>query len=164
MARSKFRWKTSALFSLPLAERYRRVIAVEGDRIAARYARQNAKRNKSTQLEVVSKAVESWIGSMPDAPDRVVVDPPRAGLAPRARQQILNKRPHRITYVSCHPAALARDLRTFLAEYRLDTITLLDMFPQTGHMEVVVQLSSIRSSSSDSTSPSSGNRPVDRLE
>lgn len=152
------------LFSLPLGERYRRVIAVEGDRISARYARQNAKRNRSTGLEIVSKAVESWIGSMPNSLDRIVMDPPRAGLTQRARQQILAKRPQRITYVSCHAAALARDLKTFLPEYRLDTITLLDLFPQTGHMEAVVQLSSIRASSSDSTSPSSGNRPVDLLE
>jgi 23S rRNA (uracil1939-C5)-methyltransferase len=132
------------LFSLPLARNHERVIAVESDRVAARYTRQNAKRYGMKHLEVVPTAVESWIGKLPANADRVVVDPPRAGLSYRVREELLAKAPRRITYVSCHAAALARDLRVFLRDYRVERMTILDMFPQTGHIEVVLQLASTR--------------------
>jgi 23S rRNA (uracil1939-C5)-methyltransferase len=128
------------LFSLPLAQRYDRVIAVEGDRVAARYARGNARRNRLTQVDVVGQAVESWMRQLPKAADRVLVDPPRAGLLPPVRKALLEKLPGRITYVSCHPATLARDLRELLPRYRFESLALFDLFPQSGHMEAVAQL------------------------
>ena len=51
------------------------------------------------------------------------------------------KRPKRLTYVSCHAATLARDLKALKRTFRIDRVALLDLFPQTGHMEVVVQMS-----------------------
>lgn len=128
------------LFALPLARRYRQVTLVEGDRVAARFARINARRNRARHLEAVAQAVETWVRTLPPAADRVVVDPPRAGLAKPVRRALLHQRPRRLTYVSCHPAALARDLRALGGAYRLESLTLLDLFPQTGHMEVVAQL------------------------
>jgi 23S rRNA (uracil1939-C5)-methyltransferase len=128
------------LFTLPLARRYGRVVSVEADTNASRYARNNARRNRITNVEVVAKAVESWLPSLPEGASRVVVDPPRAGLVHKVRQALLESRPQRLTYVSCHPAALARDLRVLSEAYDLEKITLFDLFPQTGHMETVVQL------------------------
>jgi 23S rRNA (uracil1939-C5)-methyltransferase len=128
------------LFSLPLARRYRAVTAVEGDRVAARYARTNARRNKLPHVEVVGQAVESWARELPPDLDRVVVDPPRAGLAVPLRRALLDHPAARLTYVSCHPATLARDLRELLAAYRLESLALFDLFPQSGHMESVAQL------------------------
>lgn len=128
------------LFGLSLADRYRKVVTVEGDRMAVRYQRRNLRENGVGSVEVVSQAVESWIGALPRGADRVIVDPPRMGLGRAVRHGLLAAEPQRITYVSCHPAALARDLRELLAAYRLDSVTLLDLFPQTGHMEVVAQL------------------------
>jgi len=69
------------LFSLPLARRYKRVISVEGDQIGSRYARLNVKRNRTPNVEVVNKAVESWLPALQLGVDRVVVDPPRGGLS-----------------------------------------------------------------------------------
>jgi 23S rRNA (uracil1939-C5)-methyltransferase len=127
------------LFTLPLARRYTKVLAVEGERVSARYARGNAKRYRLTHVEVVPQAVESWARQLPEA-DRVVVDPPRGGLAVPVRKALLERLPARITYVSCHPATFARDLRELLTSYRLESLTLFDLFPQSGHMESVAQL------------------------
>jgi 23S rRNA (uracil1939-C5)-methyltransferase len=128
------------LFSLPLARRYRKVTAVEGDRIAVRYARNNARANKITNLELVSRALDGWAPSLPAGTDRMIVDPPRGGLTLALRGAIMKAPPRRLTYVSCHPATLARDLRRLLSVYRLESLALLDLFPQSGHMEAVVQL------------------------
>ncbi|MFY9825492.1 MAG: TRAM domain-containing protein, partial [Thermoanaerobaculia bacterium] len=128
------------LFSLPLSSRYQRVIAVEGDQIGSRFGRMNVKRNRVTNVESLNRAVESWVRDMPEQVDRVVVDPPRGGLSKDVRHALLLRRPERITYVSCHPAALARDLHELASAYRIEHLAFVDLFPQTGHMEVLVQL------------------------
>ncbi len=128
------------LFSLPLARRYERVVAVEGDRVASRYARRNARANQLAGVEVERRAVDSWISRLPPKAAHVVVDPPRLGLIHNVRKTLLVRRPRRLTYVSCHPATLARDLGQLRSGFRIESLTLLDMFPQTGHMEVVAQL------------------------
>jgi 23S rRNA (uracil1939-C5)-methyltransferase len=130
-------------FTLPLARRYARVVAVEGDRVAARYARKNARRNRLANVTVEPQAVESWISALPADTDRVVADPPRTGLGRAVVSTLLERRPRRLTYVSCHPAALARDLGALTVSYRLVSLSLLDLFPQTGHIEAVAQLESI---------------------
>lgn len=126
------------LFALPLARRYTRVTAVEGDAIATRYARKNAA--AAPNLEIAHQAVESWIPRLAPGIDRVVLDPPRGGLPLVVRRRVLDMRPARITYVSCHPAALARDLRELCLGYTIEKLVLVDLFPQTGHMEIVAQL------------------------
>ncbi|MCH9650413.1 MAG: class I SAM-dependent RNA methyltransferase [Deltaproteobacteria bacterium] len=128
------------LFSLPLAKRYERVVSVEGDRLASRYGRTNARRNRLGQIEVQAKSVEGWIQHLPAGASRVVLDPPRAGLSPKVRVAILKQRPQRLTYVSCHPATLARDLRSLTRGFHLTHLSALDLFPQTGHLEAVAQL------------------------
>ncbi|HXU44992.1 MAG TPA: TRAM domain-containing protein [Thermoanaerobaculia bacterium] len=128
------------LFSLPLAQRYGKVLAVESDRIAVRFARTNARRNKLANVEAEASALETWIGRLPYEADRVIVDPPRAGLPHRVRTVLLERPPARLTYVSCHPATLARDLRQLKQVFAIESLTLIDMFPQTGHMEAVVQM------------------------
>jgi 23S rRNA (uracil1939-C5)-methyltransferase len=128
------------LFSLALAHRYARVVSVESDRIAGRYARNNARRNRLPAVHCVGQVVESWISQLPQRPQRVLVDPPRAGLNARVRQVLAACRAERLTYVSCDAATLARDLRLLDPVYRVESVCLLDLFPQTGHMETVVQL------------------------
>jgi 23S rRNA (uracil1939-C5)-methyltransferase len=128
------------LFSLPLARLYDRVTAVEGDRIAARFCRNNGRKNRIGNLAVESRALESWIPNLPADVDRVVVDPPRAGLHRKLRSAFLERPPVRLTYVSCHPAALARDLKALARGFHLESLVLFDLFPQTGHMEAVAQL------------------------
>lgn len=128
------------LFSLPLARHYGQVRAVETDRIALRYLRRNAQHAGLSNVDAVGSAVESWLAELPAPAERVVVDPPRAGLSLRVRGAIRQLRPECLTYISCHPAALARDLGSLARDFSLESLTYLDLFPQTGHLEIVAQL------------------------
>jgi 23S rRNA (uracil1939-C5)-methyltransferase len=74
--------------------------------------------------------------------DVLVLDPPRAGCAEAAIEAMANLRPDRIVYISCEPSGLARDVNRFCAagRYTLVEVALVDMFPQTYHIEAVVKL------------------------
>ena len=76
-------------------------------------------------------------------PDLVVVDPPRAGLHPRALGSLLAARPHQIGYLSCNAASLVRDLQLLCSSfprYRIKALRAFDMFPQTNHFETAAVL------------------------
>jgi 23S rRNA (uracil1939-C5)-methyltransferase len=76
-----------------------------------------------------------------ETPDFILADPPRAGLGKLAVKELARIRAPRLTIVSCDPATLARDLQGLIAGgYRIDKITLVDLFPQTFHLEAVVEL------------------------
>lgn len=132
------------LFTLPLARRFRRVVAVEGNPASAAYARRNLADASLTNARVKNSAVGDWLSHNASAPGRadfVLLDPPRGGAEPEAVRGIINLKPEHISYVSCDPATLARDLRRLLdAGYRLDSLRAFDMFPQTHHVETVVHL------------------------
>ena len=75
--------------------------------------------------------------------DFLLLDPPRAGAENAVIAGILALRPARITYVSCDPATLARDLKKLIAGgYALGSVVAFDMFPQTHHVETIIHLSS----------------------
>ena len=133
-------------FTVGLADRYRSVTAVEGESVAARYARNNLRRNGLRHCRVERSAVESWVdrrrgGSGLDSGlDRVLVDPPRGGLSRHVRGALLRAAPRRLTYVSCDPATLARDLGDLTRDFDLESARFFDVFPQTAHIETVAQL------------------------
>ena len=116
------------------------MIAVESDRVASRFATRNARANGLDNVEVVSLSAEAWAKSMPHGVDRVVVDPPRPGLPRPLRRALIEARVPRLTYASCHPATLARDLRDLVTGVHPRSLSLVDLFPQTGHIEMVVDL------------------------
>ena len=129
------------LMTLTLARRYSTVTAVEGDRPAVRYGKKNARQNKLSNVSFENQAVETWAEEhLPEGAARVVVDPPRPGLSKAVRRALLDKRPRHLTYVSCNSATLARDLAELGEIYRASKLVLIDLFPQTGHLEAIVQL------------------------
>ena len=132
------------LFALPLARRFKQVTAVEGNPAAAAYARRNLSDASLTNARVETSAVGDWLARHAEElgrADFVLLDPPRAGAEPEAVRGIISLKPRHISYVSCDPATLARDLRQLLdADYRLDSLRAFDMFPQTHHVETVVHL------------------------
>jgi len=89
--------------------------------------------------------VEQVLPVLDIKPDLVVLDPPRAGLDPRAMEGLLKAAPGQIIYVSCDPATLARDLRKLIdAGYHLESIIPFDMFPHTYHVETLVLMSRVK--------------------
>lgn len=131
------------LFALPLARRFSSVIAVEDDPESAILARQNLARAGAENVSLVAQSVEQFLrDSGVTGIDLLLLDPPRAGTAKSVIPAIAELRPAMISYVSCEPSILARDLRMLVdAGYSIEAITALDMFPQTHHVETVVRLS-----------------------
>jgi 23S rRNA (uracil1939-C5)-methyltransferase len=128
-------------FSLPLAARGGEILGIEENGGAVREARWNAEVNGLGRCRFVRGKVEHVLQKEgADAAGLVILDPPRAG-SREALETIARLRPARMVYVSCDPATLARDLRFFTERAcRIERLALLDLFPQTYHMETVALL------------------------
>jgi len=127
------------LFSIPLAKNFERVISVESNPAATRDLEINMRGLSS--ITVRTADVERFLERNKERPELVILDPPRDGLAPEAAQRLGRLQAARITYVSCEPPTLARDLAVLVqAGYELAEVHLFDLFPQTFHMETVVRL------------------------
>jgi len=131
------------LFSTVLASRFDQIVAVEFSPNSVRDLRHNLHGKSprvvaSSTLEFLHRAH----ASREKAPDLVIVDPPRAGLGKDVTTHLATIRPAHITYVSCDPATLSRDLKSLLdSGYHLSTLRMVDLFPQTFHLESVATLS-----------------------
>jgi 23S rRNA (uracil1939-C5)-methyltransferase len=129
------------LFTLPLARRFQKVTAVESGGGASRDLRFNLDRAGLTQVRSDAATVEAFLEKLKRAPDFMLVDPPRAGLGKQVVDRLKVLRPRLLTIVACDPATLARDLASLVAGgYKMQKITLVDLFPQTFHLETVVRL------------------------
>jgi 23S rRNA (uracil1939-C5)-methyltransferase len=133
------------LFSLPLARRFARVVAIENSPAAVRLCSRNAQDAGVGNIMSVCSDVLPWLKSREKsekAPfDLVVLDPPRMGAGPETLEQIRELAPKNIIYVSCDPQTLVRDLvKLSPGDYRISLVQGLDMFPQTYHFETVVRL------------------------
>jgi 23S rRNA (uracil1939-C5)-methyltransferase len=110
------------------------VIGIELDPLAAAEAQRSA-----PGASFITAPVESALATTLPA-DLVLLNPPRAGVAPEALDALLAQPPARVIYISCDPATLARDLRRLTARFRLHSIRCFDLFPQTAHVETVVEM------------------------
>ncbi|MEW6731851.1 MAG: class I SAM-dependent RNA methyltransferase [Acidobacteriota bacterium] len=132
------------LFALQLARRYEKVVAVEVNPRAATWIAHNISVNQVTNIEFNAISAERWLAKQAiriGAIDLVVLDPPRAGVSQAALKRLIDLHPAEIVYVSCDPTTLARDLRVLLnAGFHLQSITGVDLFPQSYHIETVAAL------------------------
>ncbi len=136
----------AGLFTMGLSRRFDQVWAVESHPGAVVDLRFNLERAGRSNVRVEEGSVESVLPRLGvSGPDLLVLDPPRAGVSPEALQSILALAPHRIVYVSCDPATLARDLARLRDDgYRLVHVEAFDLFPQTPHVESLATLERAR--------------------
>src|SRR5437016_12500569 len=127
------------LFSSVLNREFERVIAVESSPTSHADLLYNSPANVKPVRATTEQYLENVIGKL--RTDLVVVDPPRSGLGEKVIQKLVNLKPPRITYISCDPATFACDLRGLLhSGYRVQRAHLIDLFPQTYHLETVFRL------------------------
>jgi len=127
------------LFSTVLSRRFAQVIAVE----SSQTSHADLLYNSPANVKAVRTATADFLRSAPgmSRPDLVVVDPPRSGLGESVVRSIVGLGAHRMTYISCDPATVSRDLAGLLsAGYRIEQVHLVDLFPQTYHLESVFHL------------------------
>jgi tRNA/tmRNA/rRNA uracil-C5-methylase (TrmA/RlmC/RlmD family) len=132
----------AGLFAAVLAEQVGGtggVLLVESSRSAVADAEANLA--DLPQVRCVADRVERAITSAADRPDVVVLDPPRKGAGQAVVNAIAGRRPDRVVYVACDPAALARDVALFAGHgYALAALRAFDAFPMTHHVECVALL------------------------
>ena len=85
--------------------------------------------------------MDTLLERFPAEDTTLILDPPRKGVHKEGLEMLAKANPHQVIYVSCHPATLARDLKWLCEQgYELKSVTALDMFPQTQHVECVADL------------------------
>ena len=122
-----------------LSKYFNSIIGIELNKQAVEDAKENAKINGVNNIEFYAGDVGKIINDQIKA-DVIVVDPPRSGLDKRTRDILLKIKANKIVYVSCNPLTLARDIKELDSGYDLGDITLVDMFPNTHHVESVCVL------------------------
>jgi 23S rRNA (uracil1939-C5)-methyltransferase len=129
----------AGLFSVALSQRFAQVIAVESSQTSHADLLHNSPANVKAVRATTADFLRSPRGKL--RPDLVVVDPPRSGLGESVVQSLVGLGAHRMTYISCDPATAGRDLAGLLsAGYRIEQAHLVDLFPQTYHLESVFHL------------------------
>jgi len=146
----------SGLFAKALLDKFERVIGIDWDRFAIAAAKEDATDKETyiagdveSELQQVGAVHPNRPVSANDvqagrlrsiAPTTLIVDPPATGLSAEVRKAILDLSPMTLIYVSCNPPTLARDLRELREKFVIESVTPLDMFPQTAEIEVLVHL------------------------
>lgn len=128
------------VFAILAAPHARRVIAVEEVAVAGTDARFNATAANLDNVSVHIHKAERFMATFAERVDAVVLDPPRSGCEIGVLDGLLRLHPARIVYVSCDVATLVRDVRALQSAYRIESVRMVDMFPQTYHIEAVTVL------------------------
>jgi len=129
------------LFAPELARRFGQVTAVESGAGAVRDLQFNVERAGLTNVQAETGMVEEFLQGKDAPAEFVLLDPPRAGVGKAVVQRLNELQPRRMALVACDPATLARDLSGFVqGGYRIERMAMIDLFPQTYHLEAVVRL------------------------
>ena len=146
----------AGFFAKRLRARFETVVGIDWDQHAIAVAREDANENEiyiagdvETELQKVAAV---YLNRLPQGNDTshgrlrsiartIIVDPPATGLSKALVETLIEHLPTQLIYVSCNPATLARDLAALKKSFYIDSITPLDMFPQTAEVEVVAELS-----------------------
>ena len=145
----------AGFFAKALLHKFERVVGIDWDRFAIAAAKENATRKETYVAGDVEEELQQ-VGAVhlnrppvddidrgrlqSIAPATIIIDPPATGLSANARKAIVSLAPTTLIYVSCNPATLARDLKELQEKFTIQSVTPLDMFPQTAEIEVAVHL------------------------
>jgi 23S rRNA (uracil1939-C5)-methyltransferase len=131
-------------FTLPLSRNFEQVEAVEGNPFAVGDLEENLSKNRVENCHITCSDLSALLRSgrlRSGQFDLLFIDPPRSGLPKATVEAIARLGCPNFVYVSCDPATLARDLRILLSSgYEIVSLDLLDLFPQTHHLETIAQL------------------------
>jgi 23S rRNA (uracil1939-C5)-methyltransferase len=124
-----------------------KVIGVDIVAEAIEDAGRNAARNKVENIEFYASDVGKFLVEYPNFTgkiDTIILDPPRAGIAPKTLKKVMALGAQQIVYISCNPATQARDAKELATEgYRMTKISLVDQFPHTSHIEAVAKFEKV---------------------
>jgi 23S rRNA (uracil1939-C5)-methyltransferase len=132
----------AGFFAKALLDRFERVVGIDWDKFAIEAARQSATAKETYVAGDIETELRGILEKSDLANAVLLLDPPATGLATSVRQAIFQRPPATVIYVSCNPPTLARDLRELEQKFTIESVTPLDMFPQTAEIEVAVQLKS----------------------
>ncbi len=146
----------AGFFAKPLLDKFERVIGIDWDKFAIAAARENATEKETYIAGDVEEELQKVGAVHPNrppgandagngrlrsiAPTTLIVDPPATGLSANVRKAIIDLAPTTLIYVSCNPPTLARDFRELQDKFIIESVTPLDMFPQTAEIEVLAHL------------------------
>ena len=129
--------------------KFERVIGIDWDRFAIAAAKENTSDKETYIAGDVEQELESGVFAIASrglegrTSMTLIIDPPAAGLTEGVRKAISDLAPETLIYVSCNPPTLARDLKELQHRFVINSITTLDMFPQTAEIEVAAHLQCI---------------------
>ena len=130
-------------FAKALLDKCKRAIGIDWDKFAVEAARKNATTKETYiagDVDLELKRLRSIAPTFQREKAVLIVDPPATGLTPAVRKWIVALLPATLIYVSCNPPTLARDLADLQQRFTVESVTPLDMFPQTAEIEVTVKL------------------------
>ena len=149
----------AGFFAKALLDKFERVIGIDWDRFAIAAAKENASEKETyiagdveSELQKVGAVhlnrPAAWNDALTGrlrsiAPTTLIIDPPATGLTEGVRKAITDLAPETLIYVSCNPPTLARDLKELQHRFAINSVTPLDMFPQTAEIEVVAHLRTV---------------------
>ncbi len=127
-------------FGIINAELFKTVKIVESFEGCVVAAKANIERNKTDNVEAICMDAVQLKKLTFSSPLYVVIDPPRSGMHPKTIEQLIKIKPEVIIYISCNIKQLEKDIPKFKKHYKLKSVAVFDLFPQTNHMETVVEL------------------------
>jgi 23S rRNA (uracil1939-C5)-methyltransferase len=130
----------AGFFAKALLDKFKRVIGIDWDRFAIEAADENATMKENYIAGDIEVELDRALQETALLKTTVIVDPPATGLTANVRKTLVGLAPATLIYISCNPATLARDLKDLRERFTINSVTPLDMFPQTAEIEVAVHL------------------------
>ena len=130
---------------ISLSTRAKKVIGIEIVEEAVEMAKENAEANKVKNVEFIAGDVKEEVSKLTNSPELIILDPPRAGINPKALNDIIGFNSKQILYISCNPKMLVQDLKVLKeAGYEIVKTNGVDMFPNTYHVECIALIQRVK--------------------